>query len=137
MELSKMGKVAQTYWKEIPKHFPFVALDEFVIMPNHMHGIVIITNKKCNINNGRILHTCRDGACPVSTHKTNVLGNIIGSFKSVVTKYANKNHIPFHWQSRYHDHIIRTEHEFHSIREYICYNPLKWDEDEENPINYG
>ena len=134
MELSAMGKIAQTYWKEIPKHFPFVILDESVIMPNHVHGIVIITNQK-HTTNDRILHLCRDGACPVSTHKTNVLGNIIGSFKSVVTKCANKNRIPFHWQSRYYDHIIRSENELHSIREYIHYNPLKWEEDEENPMN--
>ena len=120
MHLSKIGEITNKCWLEIPNHFPFVELDKFVVMPNHIHGIIIIHDA-----------LRRDGACPVST-KSNTLGNIIGSFKSVVTKYTNKQKILFKWQSRYYDHIIRNEKEFYRIKQYIKDNPMNWETDRNN-----
>lgn len=129
IELSKMGKIAKNEWLKTKQLRPNIDLDEFVIMPNHIHGILIIRYP---------VETSRRDVSTTNKFqlKPNSLGSIIGQFKSIVTKRINHElNIPFHWQSRYYDHIIRTEHEFYSIREYIRYNPLKWEEDEENPIN--
>ena len=123
MKLSNIGKITKQYWLEIPRNFSFVELDEFMVMPNHIHGIVIINNVFKTVR--------RDGACPVST-KRNTLGNIIGSFKSIVTKYANSHKILFRWQSRFYDHIIRSDKEFFRIRQYIKDNPMNWERDRNN-----
>ena len=129
--LSEIGNIAEKYWLEIPAHFPFVNLDTFVIMPNHIHGIIIINN---NVETGQ---------CPVSTvgknhtKNSNTLSSIIGSYKSICTKRINKmqNRINFRWQSRFYDHIIRNEKSLYNIRNYIINNPASWNKDRENP-NY-
>jgi len=116
MSFSKIGLVAERYWKEIPAHYPFVNLDAFIIMPNHIHGIIIIDK---NVETGYI----------PSLHN-NTLGDIIGGFKAAVTRWCrNNNHPQFAWQSRFYDHIIRNEREFFNIRKYIIYNPYKWEDD--------
>ena len=133
MILSEIGKTAEKFWLEIPAHFPFVKLDEFIIMPNHIHGIIIIDNH-------------RDVACNVSTRTNNKimsiispkrgsLSTVIRSYKSNCTKTINKiqNKFNFQWQPRFYDHIIRDEKSLHNIRKYIMHNPLNWDTDEENP----
>ena len=74
----------------------------------------------------------RDAACRVSTECKNTLGNIVGSFKSVVTKYANFHQIIFNWQSRFYEHIIRAEYDLNRIRQYIRDNPINWNEDRNN-----
>lgn len=145
--LSDIGKIAKEYWQEISKHFPFVNLDEFIIMPNHIHGIVeIIKNdntRNCN---------CRDEAMPrlytgkypqmsKISPKSGSLSVIIGSFKSIVVKTANKQfpRIGFAWQPRFYDHIIRDGKDARScvstlnrIREYIQTNPQMWERDRNN-----
>lgn len=110
MQLSEIGKIAHHYWIKIPNHFPFVVCDEFIVMPNHIHGILIINN-------------VGTGQCPVPTKTT--ISSIIGSFKSICTKTINKsqNNIYFAWQLRFYDHIIRNEHELKQIRKYILNNP--------------
>lgn len=120
MCLSRIGEIANKCWFEIPNHFPCVELDEFVVMPNHVHGIIIIRNFRC-----------RDGACPVST-KRNTLGNIVGSFKSVVTKYINSHQLTFGWQPRFYEHIIRNEKEFYRVKQYVKNNPINWEVDRNN-----
>jgi len=121
---NELSTICTTCWFDLPNHYDNCELDSFVIMPNHVHGIVIIKND------------CRDGACPVSTIKhKNILGHIVGSFKSAVTKYVNMTNIPFHWQSRFYDHVIRNEEELHKIREYIANNPMNWKEDRNNINN--
>jgi len=132
MILSESGKIAEKFWLEIPAHFPSVKLDEFIIMPNHIHGIIIIDNH-------------RDVACNVSTRTNNKimsiispkrgsLSTVIRSYKSNCTKTINKTHnnIYFQWQLRFYDHIIRDEKSLNNIRNYIINNPLNWDKDEEN-----
>lgn len=139
IQLSEIGKMAQKYWWEIPAHFPFVKLGAFVVMPNHVHGIIVIDKT----DDGRHVETRQ---CLVSTSKTttnkptigqkrfknqgkNTLSSIIGSYKSVVTKNAHNIHSDFAWQSRFHDHIIRTSKSFDRIEKYINENPIKWEVD--------
>ena len=114
MQLSDIGKIAYQYWQEIPNHFLLVRLDSFVIMPNHMHGIITIgtnrntKNKYWNPGN---------------------LGVIINQFKRKCTIESRKIDPYFGWLPRYHDHIIRNNGELIRIREYIQNNPLNWKED--------
>ena len=119
MELSKIGKIAKQCWLEIPKHFPDVNLDEHIMMPNHLHGVVDIVVDR--------------HACPLQCQRQHQkLPVIIGSFKSAVTKQINENNLSFTWQKSYYDHIIRNEKSLQKIREYIVNNPAKWQEDIEN-----
>ena len=110
MILNDLGILTEKCWKDIPTHFANVELDYSVIMPNHIHGIIII---KPNVE------TPYMASLP--------LGDIVGKFKAAVTRLANKNGFSsFAWQSRYYDHIIRNEKELYNIRRYIAMNPLKW-----------
>ena len=148
MELNAVGLFANNFWSEIPKHFPHVELGNFQIMPNHMHGILIINkivnSVQCNaseninqINNTDALQ------CNASTNttdgkneflskispKSGTISTIIRSYKSVVTKNARLLNPEFEWQSLFHDHIIRNSESFERIQNYIENNPSKWNED--------
>ncbi len=136
MKLSEIGILANKFWLEIPKHFQHVTLDEYIIMPDHIHGIILIDKPK---SGDRGNNTVKTRQCLVSTamntnknedNKTvgqtrfrnqgkNTLSSIIGSFKSVVTKNARKINPDFSWQSRFHDHVVRDEKSLHNIRRYI------------------
>ncbi|MCD6585624.1 MAG: hypothetical protein J7K96_07675, partial [Desulfobacteraceae bacterium] len=133
MQLSDIGKMAEKYWQEIPNHVPFVKLDEFIVMPNHIHGIVIIEKNDGN--------DCRDVACNVTTRvidkkmssispKTNSLSTTIRSYKSAISKSVHEFYPDFAWQSRFHDRIIRDNDELNRIRKYIVNNPHNWAKDD-------
>lgn len=113
-----IGQIANEYWREIPKHYPFIEVDEFVVMPNHIHGILIFNreDKFDWIPN------------QFGTQSRNV-GAVIRAFKSSTKRYANQKNVNFEWQSRYHDRIIRNEKELKAIRQYIFNNPSKWQND--------
>jgi len=133
MQLTKNGKIAQKYWFEIPKHFPFVELDEFVIMPNHVHGIVIIKNNTFNVETPNL------GVSTTKTKpnkwKSGCLGSIINQYKRICTIQIRENYFNFSWQSRFYDNIIRNEFDLNRIRQYIQDNPQNWDEDRNNLQN--
>lgn len=128
MQLSGIGIIANKYWHEIPQHFPFVNLDAFVVMPNHVHGIVIIDK---NDGGCRSVETQNFASLPKNKFgpQSQNLASIIRGYKTGVKKYAAMNEINFAWQSRFHDHIIRNEKSHNTIAEYIRNNPLKWEED--------
>ena len=151
MKLLEVGVIAQNCWNEIPKYFPFVILDAFVVMPNHLHGILLIDKQedisdgdgnKVNQGNGDAINR-RDGDAinRVSTRKnggttgTNNpmnqqnLGRIIRWYKGRVTFESRKINPDFAWQARFHDHIIRNQKSFRHIQDYIENNPLNWQED--------
>ena len=134
--LTGIGNIAKRHWLEIPEHFKNVELDEFIIMPNHMHGIVIIENQHCR---DAINGVSTDGGGITRAHNPmlseNSLSKIIRWYKGRCTFEINKiqNTIHFAWQPRFYDHIIRNEKLLQKIREYIHNNPLKWDIDENNP----
>ncbi len=91
--LTEIGRVAFKYWSEIPDHYPFIELDEFVVMPNHVHGILFI--------NKPAYHNWQQNAFGPQSGN---LAAIIRGYKAAVKTYATTHQIPFTWQSRYHDH---------------------------------
>lgn len=122
--LSEIGKVAEKCWQEIASHFENVESDYFVIMPNHIHGIIII-NKAVETRHASSLH-----------HKNLTLSDVVGSFKSTVTKLIRElGYSDFSWQPRFYDRIIRNEKELYYIRKYIEQNLLKWELEKNNPEN--
>ncbi len=128
MHLSEIGGVVLDEWRRTEKIRPGVILDAFMIMPNHLHGIVGIKNDNVGAQNV-------ETHCNASLRDANInnLSNVIRGFKSTTTKYVHENITPeFAWQARFHDHIIRDERSLHQIREYILVNPLKWDFDRNN-----
>ena len=125
--LNDVGKMAEKCWKEIPKHFPDTVLGTFVIMPNHIHGIICIqTHSNASVGNEKIrsLRPKWYGAKPRS------LSSIIRGFKIGVTKWCRQNnHEYFAWQKSFYDHIVRNDKELEKIHEYIIFNPEKWELD--------
>ncbi len=127
MILSQYGKIAKQSWLEIPEHFEDIRVDEHVIMPNHIHGIVIIDSGDEPVGNRH--------ACSLQEERQyQKLPVVIGSYKSSVTRELNQMHDKFHfkWQKSYYDHIIRNDKSLDRIRHYIHYNALKWEYDQEN-----
>lgn len=123
MELNTLGCIVQTCWEQIPTHFPVAELDAFVIMPNHMHGIIFIT-LETEPNNYQPERFSKPIARSLST--------IMRSFKSAVTKQINQLLVADNksvWQGRFHDHIIRSERSLNVLREYAINNPARWDKD--------
>jgi REP element-mobilizing transposase RayT len=115
----KFKNVVYACWNKIPSIYPSAKLDEFVVMPNHVHGIIWLEELR---------HPDK---------KRPNLGNVIGSFKSAVTKTLHEKLLVEGkiWQRNYFERIIRDEEELNSIRKYISENPQKWTIDRENPRN--
>jgi len=126
MVLSKIGKTAYHYWQEIPNHFSFVQLDEFVIMPNHMHGIIIIV--KQDVETPKLgVSTMGTNICTKNKYwKPGNLGVIINQYKRKCTIESHKINPYFGWQSRFYDHIIRNNQDLFRIQKYIQNNPWEW-----------
>ena len=130
MVLSPLGQSAHDCWTEIPTHFPFVELGEFVVMPNHTHGVVVI-NKTVETQNFASLQTHNHASLPNKFGpQSQNLASIVRGYKIGVTKFARQNNIPFKWQPRYHDRVIRNTKEHENIRAYILTNPQNWENDE-------
>ena len=138
MHLSEAGRLAQVAWEDLPHHYPHVQIDVWVIMPNHMHGIVILTEAQATDDDMPV------GAAP----KTDVgagfkpaptrhgLPEIVRAFKTFSARRINALHntvgTPF-WQRNYYEHVIRNQSALDRIRQYIADNPARWSEDLENP----
>jgi len=152
MRVNDAGKVIARWWEELPHKFPSVDLDEFVVMPNHFHGIVVITDTSV----GAYLRVCPDpqgarmaqgadvtaqGAHPGAPLRRLALGEIVQWFKTMTTNeyirgVKQNGWTPFPgklWQRNYYEHIIRNENDLNRIREYIFNNPANWANDDENP----
>jgi putative transposase len=127
MQLSAIGKIAQQCWNEIPLHFPFVILDEFVVMPNHIHGIIII-DKPVPVQTQDFVSLTDKPLNKFGPQSKN-LASIIRGFKIGVTKSARLINPDFAWQTRYHDHIIRDQKAHERISNYIQNNPSNWEKD--------
>ncbi|OGC82549.1 MAG: hypothetical protein A2W07_01950 [candidate division Zixibacteria bacterium RBG_16_43_9] len=130
MVLNQYGKIAQEYWSEIPNIYDKVEIDEFIIMPNHIHGIIIIQE-----NDNKRTEQC---SVPTNTESGyGLLSKVIKSFKNAVTK-KNRQELGvnnFQWQRSFYDHVIRNEKSLYEIRKYIINNPLKWDLEKNNIEN--
>ena len=115
---SPAGQIANMLWQEIVQHYPEVVIGPFVVMPDHIHGIITIRQPECLPGESGNKH--QSGKC-------HTLGNIVGSYKSAVTKKIHEAGIKdFRWQERFYDRIIRNEDEYRQIERYIMDNPRKW-----------
>jgi len=122
--LNPAGDCVQSCWLKIPEHFPHVELDSFTVMPNHVHGIILINN--VGVQNFEPLPKNRyQHIIPRS------IGSILRGFKIGVTKWFKTNtSIPAVWQRNYYERIIRDDNELNALQEYIINNPAKWQDDE-------
>jgi len=121
MILNERGQLARKLWLEIPTHYQGIDIDEFVVMPNHIHGIIYIHNnvvtEHCSVTTGN--------------HRCGLLSKIIKSYKEMFVKgiKGNFGDYDFHWQRSYYDHVIRSGYSLDKIREYILLNPANWEKD--------
>jgi REP element-mobilizing transposase RayT len=149
MQLSAIGVIADVLWYEIKNHAKDIILGEFIVMPNHIHGIVVLENadgdSDSDADDVETRHALSLQPQPQTQPQPqsigqkrfqnqgkNTLSSIIGSYKSAVTKHAHRLDFDFLWQPRFYDHIIRNEKSYHQIADYIKNNPAKWDMDKLN-----
>ncbi|MBI4790898.1 MAG: transposase [Chloroflexi bacterium] len=130
---NQFGEIVLKWWNELPNYYPPVALDEFVVMPNHLHGIIVITG--VGAGSSRPI-TGRHDAAPTEKR---TLGQLIGYIKFQITKEINQVRDAGYakvLQRDYFEHIIRNEREWNAIAEYIYNNPANWRADLDNPSNF-
>ncbi len=127
IKLSNVGEIVKQYWYDLPNHYANCKLDEFVIMPNHVHGIVIIDNDTVSIP-VEAIHELPLQQQSRKLRRKMTLSLIIGRFKMQTTKsfHKIKNISEQLWQRDYFESIIRNENKLNRIREYIINNPLNW-----------
>ena len=141
MELSRLGEVVQDLWLEIPKHFEDVMLDAFIVMPYHVHGIIVNTKidvGRADVIVGRGVQLNAPTADYFSriSPKKNTLSVIVRIYKGAMTRWCRQNgHGYFQWQRNYYERIMRNQKEFKRMVGYITNNPLQRELDEENPKN--
>jgi putative transposase len=159
MTLNRYGEIVLKWWNEIPVHFQNVETGAFVIMPNHVHGIIFILERRGTVshpvgvpvpkddgensisqNNNAVGITQGGETPPLRTFEgTPTLGQIVAYFKYQSTKEMNKvedaSTVTKFWQRNYHEHVIRNEKDLQNKADYIEANPLLWGEDDENPVN--
>jgi len=151
LQISPAGAIAHVLWFEIKNHAKNIELGEFVVMPNHIHGVLILNGNVRTIPtvektpeivgvtteivgtthalSQRLALPPTPGQQRFQNQGKNTISSIVGSYKSAVTKYCNRLNLPFAWQARFYDHIIRNERSFHMISNYIKNNPSKWEDD--------
>jgi putative transposase len=127
MKLSTLGAIVQGFWYEIPKHFPFITLGEFTVMPNHVHGILIVDKTENQQDSSEKLI----GNKRFQNQGKNTISSIVGSYKSICTRHINMDFssLGFGWQERFWDSIIKDEKSFIRISQYIINNPSNWEDD--------
>lgn len=150
MDVNRAGKIVEQLWREIADWYPQVRLDQYIVMPNHIHGIIQILsgNPQCTdaIHGVSETGNALNGACTNNADTSKMAGavsvdrnpmtrlslsTIIRRFKGRVTHDIRRHlNSDFAWQPRFHDHIIRNEQDLRRIREYIENNPRNWDKDE-------
>jgi len=151
-EEAEAKRAVESAWHSLLDVFSGIELDEFVVMPNHVHGVIyILESGAYRLHPGTWKIPCRDEQLLVPTtklvlttngdtieHKIVTLGNIIGAFKTTAATRINKLHHQLGaivWQKGYYEHIVRNDRELDRIREYIWQNPKQWKEDRDNPTN--
>ena len=130
MTLSEYGNIVENVWYNLTGHYQNIKLDKFMVMPNHIHGIIILIDAD-DVGAGF-------KPAPTDLTKYYPLSEIVRAFKTFSSRHVNELRItpgiPV-WQRNYHEHIVRNENELNRIREYIINNPLRWQYDRENPDN--
>ena len=125
MMLNKNGEIVESVWNDLPNHYAHVELDRHIIMPNHIHGIMIIVGAGLK-------------PAPTDTEKTHGLPEIICGLKTFSARRINQiRNTPGAklWQRNYYEHIVRNENELNRIRQYIIDNPKNWKSDRNYPTD--
>ncbi|MBT7991533.1 MAG: transposase [Anaerolineae bacterium] len=125
MRLNHAGKIVKAVWDELPAHYPYIELGAFVIMPNHVHGIIII--------NDAVGAGLRPAPTPKKQHGLSEIMRAFKSFSSREIHKIDKFSSERIWHRGFYDHIIRSEEEWRKIHLYIEANPDNWEDDDENP----
>ena len=128
MRLNAKGTIVDELWREIPEHFSGALIDEYVIMPNHLHGILVFMAASIGAPGG-VIPTTTQGAM----NRAPTLGEIVRAFKARVTREVGSTV----WQRNYYEHIVRDDISLSRIRQYILANPARWELDRENPTFVG
>ena len=143
-QLTAVGKCLRAQIENVQNHYPYTAIPLYVIMPNHTHLIVVIDGDKTSDNVGtRFIASVNETNDADAMNRVptggvtgdknpmlnETLGTVVRGLKARVTKFARENGIPFAWQSRYHDRIVRNQNEMNCIAEYIEQNPARWESD--------
>ena len=145
MQLNEIGRYANLQFQNVMTHYPYAEIPVWIVMPNHIHAIVVIQRRRwdgCR-DDVHIVPTSMAMTVPTTRWKNHsvdeqmqqvsqrrgLLSTTIGGLKRAVTRYANENGIPFAWQPRFHDHIIRNPDELYRIAKYIRNNPANWETD--------
>ena len=146
MQLSPIGQFASDQFINVKTHYPYADIPLFVVMPNHIHAVVVIDDRRDGVHtstNNQCEPIFRDGVHTVSTgerwkstfvdekmqrisNRKGQLSVVIGGIKRAITLFARENSIPFAWQTRFHDHIIRDQDELNRIAQYIEDNVVLW-----------
>ena len=153
MVLNDFGKIAYDEWVKLQERYPNVLLDIFQIMPNHIHGIIVLNDVGATLavalNDDAVAQNKGAGASPAPTNVLNdvandngagaspapTVGNIVGGYKSLVVNRcleickSQNDYMGKLWQRNYWEHIIRNEHSYQHIADYIFNNPINWDND--------
>ena len=133
LKIKDVQMMIGSVWNSLPDRFPSLELDEFIIMPNHIHAILCMNVVGADLVSAR--NKMKSMSAPT-------ISRIVQAFKSITTfKYilgVKENNWPLFnkrlWQRNYYDHIIRSEKALNYIREYIVNNPIRWEFDKENPL---
>jgi putative transposase len=134
MRLDALGDIVRDCWQEIPNHFPNAWIDAFVIMPNHVHGIIMIFDDDVVLGAQHAAPLRNPQQKPRPFVQPGSLGAIMRSFKSAVTRRAGRElHSAVLWQRNYYEHILRDQADFERIASYILSNPENWQDDKEHP----
>jgi putative transposase len=132
MGLNDAGEIVQAAWDDLPNHYGCVVCDAFVVMPNHVHGIVVLND--IAVAGPTVGAGFKPG--PTQSHANHSLAEIVRAFKTFSARRVNarqNTHSVSVWQRNYYDHIIRNEESLNRIRQYILDNPARWEFDRENP----
>lgn len=153
MRLNSVGRIVEEAWDELPSRFPGTELDERMVMPNHVHGIIVLDGPESSARPGTLAddtgesarvvgaagaihraHTVRGGAPKAAEGDRSRVGEIVRAFKALAARRVRLNGATeFAWQRNYYEHVIRSEGSLCLIREYIVNNAALWAEDRENP----
>ena len=127
MQLNDFGRIVQTVWNELPNHYSGMECDAFVVIPNHVHGIVVLNDLPVGAG---------FKPAPTRTGINHRLAEIVRAFKTFSSRRVNDlrktQGLPL-WQRNYFEHVIHNEESLNRIRQYILDNPARWDFDRENP----
>lgn len=137
MQLSRLGVIADVLWHEIKHHVANIELAEFVVMPNHVHGVLVLGSDSAGADSAAVgarhalpLQTASSSQ-PIGRQRfqnqgKNTLSSIVGSYKAAVSKHAHRLGFEFGWQRNYWEHVIRNDDEYCRVAEYINNNPRSW-----------